>query len=52
MAVAKNVTKGEGIVRVILGVILIPLGFFLTGFWTPLSIVVGGFLVVTAFLGY
>ena len=52
MAVAKNVAKGEKVIRVILGVILIALGLFLPGFWKPLSIVVGAALLVTAFAGY
>ncbi|MBW1999133.1 MAG: hypothetical protein JRJ29_14365 [Deltaproteobacteria bacterium] len=38
--------------RVILGIILIPLGLFLTGFWKPLSIIIGACLVAGAFVGY
>ena len=52
MAITKNVGRGEGILRVILGVILIILGFFLAGFWKPLSIVVGVLLVLTAIVGH
>ena len=52
MAITKNVARREGILRIILGFILILLGFFLAGFWKPLSIVVGGFLVLTAIVGY
>ena len=52
MAIAKNVAKSEGIVRIVVGVILIVWGFFLSGFWQPLSIVVGAFLLITAFVGY
>lgn len=52
MAVTKNVARGEGTLRAVLGVILILLGFFLPGFWKPLSIVVGGLLVLTAIVGY
>jgi hypothetical protein len=52
MAITKNVAKGEGIARIILGIILIIWGCFLAGFWIPLSIVVGVFLVITAFVGY
>ncbi|MFQ6078781.1 MAG: DUF2892 domain-containing protein [Thermodesulfobacteriota bacterium] len=52
MAFTKNVGRGEGILRVVPGIILILFGFFLSGFWRPLSIVIGGFLVVTAIVGY
>jgi hypothetical protein len=52
MAVTKNVGRGEGILRAVLGVILTLLGFFLPGFWKPLSIVAGGLLVLTAIVGY
>ncbi len=52
MAVTKNVARGEVILRAVLGVILALLGFFLAGFWKPLSIVVGGLLVLTAIVGY
>ena len=52
MAITKNVGRGEGILRVILGVIFVILGFFLAGFWKPVSIVVGGLLVLTAIVGY
>ena len=52
MAITKNVARGEGILRVILGLILILFGIFLAGFWKPLSIVVGGSLVLTVIVGY
>lgn len=52
MVITKNVVSGERILRVILGVMLILFGFFLAGFWKPLSIVVGGLLVLTAIVGY
>lgn len=52
MAIAKNVARGERILRIILGLVLILLGIFLAGFWKPLSIGVGGFLVLTAIVGY
>ncbi len=52
MAIAKNVLKTEGIVRIVFGVALIPLGYSLTGLWMPLSIVAGVFLMFTAFVGY
>jgi predicted phage tail protein len=52
MAVTKNVERSEGILRVVIGAFLIVFGFFLTGFWKPLSVVVGGLLVLTAVVGY
>ncbi|MFB0507055.1 MAG: YgaP-like transmembrane domain [Thermodesulfobacteriota bacterium] len=52
MAFAKNVGRGEGILRAVLGIIIILCGFFLSGFWKPLSIVVGGILALTAIIGY
>lgn len=50
MAIRKNVAKGEA--RIILGAILVIWGLSLSGFWKPISIVVGGFFVITAFVGY
>ncbi|NIM99525.1 MAG: DUF2892 domain-containing protein [candidate division Zixibacteria bacterium] len=52
MGPAKNVGQGEKVARLILGVVLIPLAFFLTGFWKPLFIVVGVFFLLTALVGY
>lgn len=52
MAITKNVGKVEQIVRIIIGVVLILLGFALTGFWGPASIIVGALLVLTAVVGY
>jgi len=48
----KNVASGEKIVRIILGIILVVWGFFLSGFWRPASIVVGVLFLLTAFVGY
>ncbi len=52
MVITKNIAKNEKLIRIISGVILIPLGFFMTGFWKPLSIAIGAWLIVTAFVGY
>lgn len=52
MAITRNVGRGEGILRVILGAILVILGFFLAGFLKPLSIIVGGVVILTAIVGY
>ncbi len=52
MAITKNVPKTEGIVRIVLGVALIPLGYSLTGLWMPLSMAAGILLMFTAFFGY
>jgi predicted phage tail protein len=52
MAAPRNVRRGEGIFRVVIGAFLIVFGFFLAGFWKPVSVVVGGLLVLTAIVGY
>ncbi len=52
MAITRNVPKIEKVIRIGLAVMLIPLGVSLTGFWKPLSIIAGVFLVLTAFVGY
>ena len=53
MAIRKNVAKAERPVRMIVGIVLIPLGFVLTGgLWKPLCILVGVSLILTAFVGY
>jgi hypothetical protein len=52
MGITGNVVKNEKVVRIILGIILIPSGFFLTGSWRTWSIVAGAWLIVTAFVGY
>ncbi len=52
MSIPKNVPKIERVVRIVLGVTLIPLGFSLAGFWKLLSIIAGVFLLFTAFVGY
>lgn len=52
MAIAKNAAKDERGIRIILAVILIVLGFYLSGYWGPISIVAGCFFLVTAFVGY
>ena len=52
MAITKNVSKTEGIVRIVFGVALIPLGYSLTGLWMPLSMGAGVLLMFTAFFGY
>ena len=52
MPIPKNVPKIERVVRIVLGVALIPFGFSLAGLWKLLSIVAGGFLLFTAFAGY
>ncbi|MBW2030224.1 MAG: hypothetical protein JRH06_10975 [Deltaproteobacteria bacterium] len=53
MALGRNVTnRAEMVVRIILGIILVVLGFSLKGYLRPASIVVGVFLVLTTFVGY
>ncbi len=52
MVIAPNVSKVEKGVRVILGAVLIAFGFFLTGYWRPISIGLGSFFLFTAWVGY
>jgi len=52
MILAKNLGKTEKAVRIILGIALIVIGFFLHGLWKPLSIVIGILLIAAAFAGY
>lgn len=52
MAIAKNVAGVERTGRIVLGIILIPLGFFVPGLWKPLFIVAGASFLLTAFVGY
>ena len=52
MAFSQNIKKTEKIIRVVLGVVLVPLGLSLTGLWQLLSIVAGISLVLTAAVGY
>ncbi len=52
MGIVKNVAGAERTGRIVLAVILIPLGFFLPGLWKPLFIVGGAWFILTAFVGY
>lgn len=52
MEITKNVVKVERLIRIVLGIIFVLLGFSLTGFWRPASIVAGVLLLLTAFIGY
>lgn len=52
MGIAKNVAGVEKTGRIVLGLILIPLGFFLSGLWKPLCIIAGVSFILTAFVGY
>jgi predicted phage tail protein len=48
----KNVGKGEGIFRLIIGVILIILAFFISGVFRWISGLIGVVLILTAIFGY
>ena len=48
----KNIGKGEGIFRLIIGVILIILAFFMTGVFRWISGLIGVVLIFTAMFGY
>ena len=52
MAIAKNVLKPAGIVRIVSGVTVILLGYPLAGLWMPLSMAAGLYLIFTAFYGH
>ena len=52
MGIGKNVAGVERTGRIVLGVILIPLGFFLPGLWKALCIIAGVAFILTAFVGY
>jgi predicted phage tail protein len=48
----KNVGKGEGIFRLIIGVILIILAFFISGVFRWILGLVGAVVILTAIFGY
>ena len=48
----KNVGKGEGIFRLITGVILIILAFFISGVFRWILGLIGGVVILTALFGY
>jgi len=52
MNIVKNLGNAERAVRALAGVILVVGGFFVTGYWKPLAIVVGAGLMFTAAVGY
>jgi sulfite exporter TauE/SafE len=52
MASVKNLPKIERIIRTILGIFLIIVGFYVHGFWKPLSLVLGLCFLFTAFIAY
>ena len=52
MADVQNLARYERIIRVILGVVLIIVGFYVHGFWKPLSLVLGLCFLFTAFIAY
>ena len=52
MADVQNLAQNERIIRAIVGIVLIIVGFFLPGFWKPLSLILGLCLIFTAFVAY
>ena len=52
MADVQNLARNERIIRVIVGVILIIVGFYVPGFWKPLSLVLGLGFLFTAYIAY
>jgi hypothetical protein len=49
---AKNVGKGEGIFRLIIGIILIALAFFISGVFRWILGPIGLLVILTAVFGY
>jgi hypothetical protein len=52
MAEVTNLAKNERIIRIILGVVLIIVGFALHGFWKPLLLFLGLCFLFTAYISY
>ncbi len=52
MGVTRNLGKAERVVRVVIGIILIAVGFALSGVWKVLSLAVGIGLMLTSLMGY
>jgi hypothetical protein len=52
MADVQNLVRNERIIRVILGGVLIIVGFLVPGFWKPLSLVLGLCFLFTAYIAY
>ena len=48
----KNVGKGEGIFRLIIGVILVTLAFFISGVFRWILGLIGVVVILTAIFGY
>jgi len=49
---AKNVGKGEGIIRLIIGIILITIAFFTSGVFRWILGPIGLIVILTAIFGY
>ena len=52
MGIGKNVAGVERTGRIVVGILLILLGFFLSGIWKPLFILGGAAFIFTASFGY
>ena len=52
MGIAKNVAGVEKTGRIVLGMILVPVGFFLSGLWQLLFILAGAGFLLSGLLGY
>jgi predicted phage tail protein len=52
MGIAKNVAGAEKTGRIVLGMILVPVGFFLSGLWQLLFIFAGVGSLLSGLLGY
>jgi hypothetical protein len=52
MAIPENVPRWEKVVRIILAVVLITMGWVLSGYWRLAAIAGGCFFLLTVFVGY
>ncbi|MDY6987075.1 MAG: DUF2892 domain-containing protein [Thermodesulfobacteriota bacterium] len=52
MKINQNLAGSEKTARIVLGVILVPVGFFLSGLWQVLFILAGLAFFLSGLLGY
>jgi hypothetical protein len=47
----KNLSQGERVARLVVGGVLVVVGFLVSGYWRPLAIIVGAGLAVSGLAG-
>jgi hypothetical protein len=52
MKINQNLARSEKTARIVLGMILVPIGFFLSGLWQVLFIVAGLGFFLSGLFGY